>query len=60
MLSTKEEIAATSLGNEYSIWIDGEQVHEGAVNAVDVCGWFISLDPPSQLQDSVPYVSRPN
>jgi hypothetical protein len=53
-LSRKGEIAVTSLGNEYSIWIDGEQVTAGAVDAVGVRGLFISLDLLFQLRDSVP------
>jgi len=53
-LSRKGEIAATSLGNEYSIWIDGEQVTEGAVDAVDVRGWFIFLDSYSTAGLSAP------
>src|SRR5215469_18866779 len=56
-LSTKEEIAATPLGNEYSIWIDGEQVTEGAADAVNVRGWLISIDLPSTAKLSAPRLS---
>src|SRR5215471_3954912 len=44
--------------------IDGEQETEGAADAVDVCGWLISLNLISMIVDPpdgrVPRVYRPN
>src|SRR5215470_1812336 len=44
--------------------IDGEQEPEGAADAVDVCGWLISLNLISMIVDPpdgrVPRVYRPN
>src|SRR5215470_2796994 len=47
--------------------IDGEQETEGAADAMDVCGWLISLDlismivdPPDGVPHSIGLISRRN